>query len=152
MKRTVFILLLGLVCGASAHLGWYAWQRPPASNDLESQLVWMQDNLHLTPAQLAGFKALHEQSAPRLLQLAAQVGRMRGEFAAFERTRQTAGQVDFIEFARFVDERRRLDRECADSTRQLVDASANLMTPQQREHYFLLLGSARKTSSDGLVN
>lgn len=146
MKRTLLILMLGLAGGFGAHFGRLEMvdaARRPAN--LGEQLAWMKTSLKLSDAQWARIQALHEQSAPRLMQLAAQVEGMRGELEAFEKTRQVEGRIDFLEFARFVDERRRLDRECASSTEQLVAESAKVMTPAQREQYLSLLEPALKT-------
>lgn len=149
MKRTLLILLLGLAGGLGAHYGWLARNDPTGRDDLSAQLAWMKTNLHLSDAQLARLRALHEESAPRLMALAAQVASMRGELAAFERERLTTGRIDFLEFARYVEQRRALDRTCLDSTRSLVAASAEVMTPPQREHYLNLLAPALK--SDGAL-
>jgi hypothetical protein len=145
MKRTFCIILLGLVAGLSAHVSWFSLSAPEHPGELGTQLAWMKANLHLNDAQLQRIKTLHEQSAPRLLALAAQVNGMKEELAAFERDRQTEGRVDFLEFARFVEERRRLGRECKNSTEQLVAAAAEVMNPQQRQQYLSLLGPALKT-------
>lgn len=142
MKHTLLILMLGLACGAGAHLAWFEQQRPQPVDNLSAELAWMKTNLQLSDAQLARLRVLHEQSAPRLLALAAQVANMRGELASFEHERQTSGRIDFLEFARYVEQRRALDRVCLDSTRTLVAASADVMTPLQREHYLNLLGPA----------
>ena len=142
MKRTLLILLLGLFCGVGAHFGWLAHQNRLPADTLSAQLTCMKANLHLSDAQLARLQALHEQSAPRLLALAAQVASMREELAAFERARATTGRIDFLEFARYVEQRRALDRACLDSTRTLVAAAAEVMTPLQREHYLSLLEPA----------
>ena len=149
MKRTLIILLLGIIGGTGAHYGWLARHNPTRSDNLSAQLAWMKTNLHLNDEQLARLRVLHEQSAPRLLELAAQVASMRGELAAFERERLTTGRIDFLEFARYVEQRRALDRTCLDSTRTLVAASAEVMTPPQREHYLSLLEPALK--SDGAL-
>jgi hypothetical protein len=145
MKRTLIVLATGLACGVLAHFAWFGAHRPAGNADLGSQLTWMQETLRLTPEQFARIKALHEQSSPRLLALAAQVTRMRGEFAAFERERRTRGQIDFLEFARFVEQRRAVDRECAESTRRLIVASSEVMNPQQREAYLAFLDPALKS-------
>ena len=144
MKRSLLVLLLGLVCGVAAHFGWFYARRPPAVGDLNAQLAWMKTDLNLTDEQVAKIKAVHEASAARLVALASQVAGMREEWTAFERQRQTSGRVDFLEFARFVEQRRALDHECAESTRRLVTASAGLMNAQQRQRYFDLLGPALK--------
>ena len=102
----------------------------------------LQRDLQLTPGQLDSLRILYEQSAPHLRELAAREARLREELYAFETRRQARGEVDFLEFARFVDERRRLERECADSTRQIVDASAGVMNPRQRERYRMLIDSS----------
>lgn len=146
MKRTVVILFLGLAGGLGAHFGWLSLTDAPRHTaDLGAQLAWMRASLRLDDAQLARIQALHEQSAPRLQALAAQVDGMRGELAAFEKVRQAEGRIDFLEFARFVEERRRLDRECTLSTERLVAEAAQVMTPSQREHYLSLLGPALKS-------
>jgi Spy/CpxP family protein refolding chaperone len=142
MKRTVLILLLGLLAGTGAHVGWLALHRPEPTGSLTAQLAWMKTSLGLSEAQVARLRALHEQSTPHLLELASQVASMREELAAFERERTTSGRIDFLEFARFVEQRRALDRACLDSMHRLVAASASVMTPEQREHYLSLLGPA----------
>ena len=146
MTRTLLILLVGLAGGLSAHFGWLSLAGGPRQTaDLGAQLRWMQASLQLDDAQLARIRALHEQSAPRLLALAEQVEGMREELAVFERERRMEGRIDFLEFARFVDERRRLDRECVLSTERLVADAAQVMTPRQREQYLSLLEPALKT-------
>jgi len=152
MKRVLSVLATGLACGVLAHVAWFGAHRPAGGADLDSQLAWMQQTLQLTPEQFARIKALHEQSSPRLLALAGQVTRMRGEFAAFERQRQTKGQIDFLDFARFVEQRRTIDRECAESTRRLIFAASELMNPQQRETYLAFLDPALKSLGANPVN
>ena len=152
MKRALFILLGGLFCGALAHVGWFAAHRLPDANSLEAQLAWMKESLQLTPEQFARIKELHEQSSPRLQALAAQVAQMRSEFAAFERTRQTAGQIDFLEFARFVEHQRQVDRECLESTKQLVLAASEVMDPYQRERYLALFERVQHANAKGSLN
>lgn len=153
MKRTLLITLLGLLGGATSHYGWLALQQPRAgSSALDTQLAWIKTDLQLTPQQYFRIKAIHEQSSPHLMALASRVARMREEFAAFERQRTTVGEIDFLEFAHFVEERRRIDRDCLQSTRQLVDASADVMTPNQRERYLSLLPAAHRPHSPGTHN
>jgi len=74
---------------------------------------------------------------------------MQGEFAAFENTRRSADRVDFIEFAQFVENRRNVNRECLDSTHQLVMAAAGEMTPGQRQHYFGIVATVEAPNSHG---
>jgi hypothetical protein len=142
MKHTFLVFGLGLLGAMAAHLGWYRWHEPCHGPELECQLVWMKTELKLTDAQFERIRAIHEASSPRLLALAAQVARMRDEHAAFERERTTAGQVDFVEFARFVAQRRAIDRECLEATNRLVGATSGIMTAQQRERYLGLVGPA----------
>lgn len=150
MKRTLIALTLACVAGVGAHYGWFLSHRPKHADTLDSRLEWMKHDLRLTDAQLLRIRALHEQSSPRLAALAREVARMEREFASFERARQDVGQVDFLEFARFVEKQRMLDRECATSTRQLVAATADVLTPGQREQYLSLLGSSLRQSDPGV--
>ena len=145
MKRLASVLLLGLLGGTVGHFGWLNYQEAvTTSNTLDAQLAWIKTDLGLSTEQYARIREIHEQSSPRLLALSHQVARMRQEFAAFERQRKTTGEIDFLEFAQFVELRRRIDSECLQSTRQLVDASAGVMNPSQRERYLSLLPAAHR--------
>jgi hypothetical protein len=145
MKSTLTVLVLGLAAATAAHFAWFYAQRPCAGSQLECQLAWMKTELKLSDAQFARIKAIHEASSPRLLALASQVARMRDEYAAFERLRVATDHVDFVEFARFVEQRRAIDRECLDSTRRLIAAASGVMTAPQREQYFGMLPPTLKT-------
>jgi hypothetical protein len=145
MNRAVLVLAVGLLGGAMGHFGWLTYKHATLrESDLDAQLAWIKTDLQLTPEQYARIKAIHQESSPHLLALASRVARMREEFNAFERQRKTTGEIDFLEFAQFVQERRRIDGECLQSTRQLVDASAGVMTPRQRERYLSLLSAAHR--------
>jgi hypothetical protein len=146
MNRTSLILLLGLAVGAGSHVLYYQTHRPVGLDSLEGQLTWIKSELNLSDAQFARIKELHEASSPRLRALAAEVARMQAEFAAFENTRRTADRVDFIEFAQFVETRRNINRECLESTRRLVQATADVMTPEQRAHYLGLVAAIQPFS------
>jgi small-conductance mechanosensitive channel len=142
VKHTFVILTLGLVIGLGTHLAYFRLHVPAAAAGIDGQLAWMRTELQLTNTQYARIKALHEASSPKLRAMAAQVAQLQGEFKAFEQIRRTKDQVDFLEFARFVETRRHVSRECLDSTRQLVLASAEVMTPQQRQRYIRLVTTA----------
>jgi hypothetical protein len=142
MRRGVLVLLLGLVVGVATHLVYFRLHRPFDPDSLDGQLAWMKSELQLSDAQFARIRELHQASSPRLRALAAQVAQMQQEFAAFENTRRATDRVDFIEFAQFVEERRAVSRECLDSTRRLVMASAGEMTGAQREQYFGIVARA----------
>ncbi len=141
MKRTLLIVLLGLFSGVASHTLWYELRKPVGTNQVDADLLWMKSTLKLTDAQYQEIKMLHDHSSPKLIAIATQVARMRDEFDAFERERKTEGRVDFVEFARFVDMRRKVDNECLQSTRSLVQATARVMTPQQRELYLGIVGT-----------
>ncbi len=142
MKRLLLTLALGLSAGLGSHLAYYHYHAPAPTDTLEGQLAWMKTELNLTDRQFAHIKELHQASHPRLRAMAAQVALMQTEFGEFEQTRRTTDRVDFLEFARFVESRRALNRECLDSTRQLVLASAEVMTPDQRQRYIRLVATA----------
>jgi hypothetical protein len=121
----------------------------PKNHDLDALLAWMKTDLQLNDEQLARVRNVHEQLSPHLLALASKVAQMQQAFASFEQARTTAGQVDFLEFANYVEQRRRLDRECAESTRKLIAEASGVMTPQQRQQYLQLLNPALKTTGGG---
>lgn len=152
MKHVLSVLLAGAATAVSAHLAWFQLHRPCSGPGLDCQLAWVKSELQLSDEQFARVRAVHETSSPRLLALAAEVARMRDEYAAFERTRVTTDRVDFLEFARFVEQRRAIDRECLASTRQLVSAASDVMTPLQRDRYLSLVAPTLKTSQPPLPN
>jgi len=120
-----------------------------SSENLDGMLAWMQNDLRLNEQQLAHIKNVHEQLSPRLLSLAGQVAQMQHTFTEFEKERQTDGQVDFLQFARYVEQRRQLDRECVESTHQLIAEASDVMTPKQKQMYLQLLDPALKTAGGG---
>ena len=142
MKRIFLVFLLGVMGACSAHFGWFYLRRPPVLGSEAADLAWMKVELNLSDAQYARIKAIHDESNPHIMALAAQVVKMREELVAFEKERKIEGQIDFLEFARFVESRRAIDRECFNSTRRLVLATAEIMTPQQRERYMGLVSPA----------
>jgi arginine/lysine/ornithine decarboxylase len=142
MNRALIGILTGLVVGLVSHSLYFQLHLPAGVDSQPGQLAWMKEELKLSDEQFERIKELHDASSPRLRALAVDVARMQEEFAAFERSRQTSDQVDFIEFARFVETRRTINRECLESTRQLVLASASVMTPVQRVHYLGIVATA----------
>lgn len=142
MRRSFLIILAGVAAGIGAHLAYYQHHEPLDTGNLEGRLAWIRSELDLTDEQFSRIKELHQASHPRLQAMASQVASMQAEFKEFERARRTADRVDFLEFARFVQERRELSQRCADSTRELVLASAQIMTPDQRRHYLNLVATA----------
>lgn len=145
MKRTLLVFAVGLVGALLAHIAWFELRRPSSYNAADGELAWMKSELKLSNEQFARIKALHEANNPKLLLLAAQVSKMRTELQAFEEERKNSGNIDFLEFARFVEARRSIDKQCMDSTRNLVKATAEIMDPKQREHYLGLISPALST-------
>lgn len=139
MNRTLLTLVLGLAVGVGVHLAYFHLHQPAATDTLDAQLAWMKTELKLTDAQFARIKEVHQASGPRLRAISAQVAQLQAEFQAFEKTRRTSDRVDFLEFARYVETRRNVRRESLDSTRQLVMAAAEVMTPEQRQRYIQLV-------------
>ncbi len=148
MKHVALVLLLGALAGLAAHLIWFQARRPTEVDTAAGALTWLREDLRLSEEQFARVKAIHEQSSPQFQQLAAEAARMRTELEVFERQRQTDGEIDFIAFAQFVQMRREFDRACAESTRQLIAATAREMTEGQRERYLEWLNPARRLTGE----
>jgi len=142
MKRLLCLAILGLAAGLGSYQVYFRLNEPAPTDSLEGQLAWMKSELQLTDSQFARIQELHRASHPQLQVMAAQVSLMQVEFAEFEQMRRTADRVDFVEFARFVETRRKLNQACLDSTRRLVLASAEVMNPTQREQYLHLVTTA----------
>jgi len=142
MKGAVFVLLLGLAVGVTTNVVYYRLHQPLEAGSLDGELAWMKAELKLSDTQFARIKELHEASSPRLRTLGAEVAQMQAEFVGFENTRRNSDHIDFIAFAHFVELQRDIDRQCLESTRQLVLAASSEMTPLQRERYFGILAPA----------
>ena len=142
MNRTFLALSLGAAIGLGTHFTYFRLHEPAPTNTLDGQLAWIKTELQLTDAQYARVRELHQASSPRLRAMAAQVAQLQVEFAEFEKLRRSSDRVDFLEFARFVETRRQISQACLDSTRQLVLATAEVMTPQQRARYIRLVATA----------
>lgn len=142
MKRTALILAAGVAAGLLAHSAWFGARRPTPENDLEEQLRWMRARLELDPGQFAQIKAAHEQLGPRLLALAAEKQMMASASEEFEAKRRSSGEVDFVQFANLVERRRAVERQRDQSTRELVAAALNVMTPEQRKQYLEIVAPA----------
>ncbi|HEY3757773.1 MAG TPA: hypothetical protein VGL42_16585 [Opitutaceae bacterium] len=154
MKRSFIVLVAGLAAGGLAHFGWYAARanRLPDTGGLEVQMAWMKEELNLSDQQFSEIKTIHEESSPRLLALSAQVARMRAEYAAFEHERATTGQINFIEFAQFVSQRRKVDLECFHWTQRLAVETSRSLTAIQQEHYRKLLAPILKSAPSLSIN
>lgn len=139
MRRVLAILCVGVLAGVLTHVAYFQWQRPVRSDAGTTDLAWMRDELNLTDAQFTRIVSLHQESSKQLRGLAVQILAMQEEMKAFEETRRMYDRVDFVEFARFVDNYRRISQTAEDSTRGLVLATADVMTPQQRAHYLELV-------------
>jgi hypothetical protein len=147
MKRTLLMLTLGLAVGLGTHFAYYRLHLPPATDTLVGQLAWMRTELQLTDAQFARIKEVHQASGPRLRAIAGQLAGLQAEFQDFERTRRTSDRVDFVEFARYVELRRHVRRASQDSTRALVLAASEVMTPAQRQRYIELVATVEPFAS-----
>jgi uncharacterized membrane protein len=150
MIRALLVFIAGIIAGVVAHVTWFQSHRPCNGDQLTCQLDWMRAELRLNEDQFTRIRAIHEASSPRLFALAAQVAQMRDEYAAFERERLNDGEVDFLEFARYVEQRRTVDRECLSATRQLVAAASQTLSPSQRQQYLGLVGPALQNGDSAL--
>ena len=142
MNRGFVIMFLGVAAGLIAFQTWTDWRSGCNDGDLGCQLAWMREDLHLTDEQFTRVVELHARSSSRLRQLALEIARMDSEFAEFEQTRRSEGRVDFLEFARFVSERREIEAAADHSARTLIEATADVMSPQQRSRYLALVAPA----------
>jgi hypothetical protein len=149
MKRAILFVVVGLLSGLVAHETWYLARRPPPADSLEEQLRWVRVQLQLNTEQYARIKALHEEFGPRLRELGTEVAQTRLTLQEFEDRRRTSGQVDFLAYKEFVDQRRVVDRQAAESTRELVAAALSVMTAEQRAHYLAMLSPAPEPEEQG---
>jgi hypothetical protein len=147
MKRTLLVLALGLAVGFSVHFAFYSMHQPAQTDTLDGQLAWMRTELQLTDAQFARIKEVHQASGPHLRALAVQLAGLQAEFQAFEHSRRTTDQVDFLEFARYVELRRHVSNESQDSTHRLVLAATEVMNPEQRLRYIRLVAAIAPPAS-----
>src|SRR5580698_7429548 len=102
---------------------------PSGSDSMDRGLVWMRDELRLSPLQYTRIRELHEALNSELAALEKERLRVRQETAALEQERRTEGQIDFLVFAGLIKIRQNLDLQSFNSMQRLVSASATIMTP-----------------------
>jgi len=139
MKRTALTLLIGLLAGTAAHFGWHTWRGGASPGNLQEQLEWMKTRLALDAEQYRQFRAAHENLAPRLAELAREIRTMKAQLAQFEQQRVTNEEIDFLQFAQFLQQQENVDREAVASIRELIARSTAAMTPEQRKQYLAML-------------
>ncbi len=152
MTRMILVLLLGVFSAGGSYVGWLSYRNPCSGEGLDCQLEWMREELNLSSAQYAAIRAIHESSSAQLVALSTQVSHLRRELAEFERERSTVGQIDFLEFARFVENRRVIDQQCRASTAALVARISDVMNDRQRQRYLALLSGTTPSSNPTRIN
>jgi hypothetical protein len=175
-RRPAFSLLFGATC-ALAGLAFFEWHEallqrqvnaelarqylrvidpalgaPGGSDSLERELVWMRDELRLSPAQYLRIKELHATLNSELVTLEKERLRVRQETAALEEERRTEGQIDFLVFAGLIKIRQNLDLQSFNSMQRLVSATATIMTPDQRRRYLDYVQAAISTPPQPLAD
>ena len=141
MKRFLLIVMLGLVAGAVAHIGFFAFRRPTVENRLTRDLAWMQSVFDLDTAQYESIRALHQRTGPELERLFSVLRATHEELNRLEEVRRTADKVDFIAFHQAKEANRKARLQCRTLTLDLVYAVAERMSPDQRIRYFDLVGN-----------
>ena len=139
MRRTFLILASGVLAAVLAQSVWFQVRSPGTPSSDPRDIAWLKNELRLSDEQFARIAEIHNNQGPRIAALASQVAHMKTEMEAFESQRRDTGEIDFLEFARFVEMRRAIDRECMESTRNVVQASAGQMTPAQRTRYLEMI-------------
>jgi hypothetical protein len=133
-------MLVGLVAGALAHVGLYAIRRPEIESRLALQLEWMRDEFKLSQAQYLKIRTLHDSTGPELERLFTLLHDSHREIDQLEQLRRTSDQVDFVAYHQASTQNRKARQDCRALTLGLVYAVAEVMTPEQRERYFALVG------------
>ncbi len=123
-----------------AHIGFYAFRRPTVENRLVRNLDWMQAEFHLTEAQYARIRSLHDRTGPELERLFTVLRTTHEELNRLEEMRRTADKVDFVAFHQAKEANRKARAKCRTLTLDLVYAVAETMSPEQRDRYFSLVG------------
>jgi hypothetical protein len=140
MKRFLAIVLVGVVAGASAHLGFYSWRRPLVVTQLARDLAWMKAQFNLDDVQYERIRVLHNHTGPELERLFKVLRTTQEEIARLEEVRRATDRVDFIAYHQVTENQRRARLQCRALTLDLVYAVAEVMSPEQRVHYFALVG------------
>jgi hypothetical protein len=168
-RRPAFSLLFAAACALAvlAFVEWHEAQRqrqvnaelarqylrvidpalgaPSEPDSMDRGLVWMRDELRLSPVQYARIRELHETLNSQLVALEKERLRVRQETAALEEERRTEGQIDFLVFAGLIKVRQNLDLQSFHSMQRLVSATATIMTPEQRRRYLDYVQAAIST-------
>jgi hypothetical protein len=125
---------------------------PSGSDSMDRGLVWMRDELRLSPVQYARIRELHEALNSELVTVEKERLRVRQETVALEQERRAEGQIDFLVFAGLIKIRQNLDLQSFNSMQRLVFASATIMTPEQRRRYLYYVQAALSTPPQSIAD
>jgi hypothetical protein len=131
MKRLAFFLLLVIAVAATAYgVTRYLHTRKP-----EDPWAWLRREFHLSDAQLARIKALHQAYEPVCADHCNRIMAVQERMAGLERT----AAKDSPEYAAALKEWEGVKRECNEATLQHLLKVAAEMDPVQGRHYLDLM-------------
>ena len=128
MRRlTPFLVLIAFVAATAYGLTYYYGTNRPAAD----QWTWLQGEFHLTAAQLARIRALHEAYQPVCADHCSRIMAARDRLAALAQ----AGRNDTPDYLQTLDEWEAVKHECNEATFKHLQAVAAVMAPAQGRRY-----------------
>lgn len=142
MWKSIAVLLVGLVSGVAAHLGYFNAYAPTCvTSETECEMEWLRTELDLSEEQFARVTRLHGESEKQIRTLSRRVRELEMTLAELEAERVTKGYVDYLEIRNYMEAKRKLDEACVKSTSDLIASVGDVMNTDQRKRYFSIVQS-----------
>ena len=132
MRRPLAFLLLVVLVAAAAYGLTIYYNTKRQTGD---QWSWLRSEFHLTGAQLARIKALHESYQPVCADHCTRIMAARERLTALEQ----AGRKDTPEYRQTLDQWEAVKRECTDATFRHLQTVAGIMDPAEGRRYLAMM-------------
>ncbi len=105
-------------------------------------LAWMKTRFNLSRAQFSELVALHEEYKDHLMTLYTELSRVQDSYQTFEDQRLSDDAIDFMALYDLLQKRDSLREDSVATSRQLVELTLRVLTPEQKKEYLSLMESA----------
>ncbi len=110
-------------------------------------LAWMKSRFNLSREQFAELVSLHEEYKDHLVTLYRELSRVQDSYQIFEEKRLSDDSIDFMALYDLLQKRDSLREDSVATSRQLVELTLRVLTPEQKKEYLSLMESADSNST-----
>ena len=128
MKRFL-VFLLGVATAAVLAFAITRWIGPTPLHPENDSLAWIEAEFHLSPAQVAAVKALHDEYQPVCREHCLRIAQARARLAAVSPGERDSAQAELAQ----------VEETCRTATRAHLQRMAAVMAPAEGERFLALV-------------